>query len=240
MTHLHSSPIRALAWIGFFFITSAATVLADVTPHSQGSPRGHVRAFEGHADNPAHSFNPARDDKQSHTFNPAIPDDQSPTDTVRVTIEIPAGSNDKIEADKTTGEFIIDRVIRYLPYPANYGFIPGTLSGDGDPLDVILLSKRIETGSQIDALPLATMLLRDRGEIDDKVVMVPADTALSISDCQSLECFQQNQPDILHILETWFLSYKGAGVMELKGWAGTDSTRALLASTRIEAQKSTN
>lgn len=163
---------------------------------------------------------------------PTYPDADSTT--VNVVIEIPAGSNDKVEIDKVTGVFEVNRVIEYLPYPVNYGFIPSTLAGDGDALDVLVLSKRLETGTVIGAIPIATMILRDNGDMDDKVLLVPADSTLRVVPCDSWTCLKTEYPAIVQMLEIWFTTYKPAGVMVSGGWVDADSTRQLILNTTVD------
>jgi len=159
--------------------------------------------------------------------------------TVHVVVEISSGDHRKFEYNKEQKQFeaeIIDgkpRDVKYLAYPTNYGFIPSTLSdkkegGDGDPIDILLLSKRLETGRVIKAIPLATMRLVDRGEIDDKVLLVPIDESLQIIPCTTWECIQAEYPSIITILETWFISYKGSNITYVSNWVGTDSTMTLI------------
>ena len=99
-------------------------------------------------------------------------------------IEIPAGTNKKYEYDPNQKKFIVDiengkeRIIDFLPYPANYGFIPSTLSksdtgGDGDALDVLVMSETLATGTVLEILPIAILKLIDDGETDYKVIAVP-------------------------------------------------------------------
>jgi inorganic pyrophosphatase len=158
---------------------------------------------------------------------------------VFVVVEISAGESEKLEYNKETHRFeaeIIDgkpRQIRFLPYPVNYGFIPSTFSdpetgGDGDPVDVLLLSKRQPTGSLVTAIPLGTFRLIDRGEIDDKVLLIPADESLRLVPCESLSCLKSDFPEMLQLLEDWFLSYKGPGMMASNGWMGPDSTLQMI------------
>lgn len=154
--------------------------------------------------------------------------------TVTVVIEIPAGSNDKVEIDKESGVFEINRVIQYLPYPVNYGFIPSTLAGDGDALDVLVLSKRLDTGTVLSAIPIATMILRDKGEMDDKVLLIPADSTLRVVPCDTWTCLQTEYPAIVQMLEIWFTTYKPAGVMVSGGWVEADSTRQLILNTTLD------
>lgn len=153
---------------------------------------------------------------------------------VTVVIEIPAGTTDKIEYDAASDRFLVDRVIRYLPYPVNYGFIPHTLAGDGDPVDVLVLGRRVETGTRIDAIPLATLRLTDRGESDDKVLFIPVADSLRLNACDTWTCLKAGHPDLLLQIETWFLHYKGPGVMVSEGWMGPDSTRQFIRNTTLD------
>lgn len=164
--------------------------------------------------------------------------------TVNVVIEIPAGDHLKTEYNKEILTFDVElrdgkpRSVDFLPYPVNYGFIPSTLSdkasgGDGDPLDAMLLALRLPTGSTVSALPLATLRLIDKGEQDDKVLLVPADSTLRAVNCGTLECLQTNYPMVIDILESWFLGYKGPGMMVSEGWIGTDETIQLIREVRV-------
>jgi inorganic pyrophosphatase len=158
---------------------------------------------------------------------------------VYMVVEIPAGESIKFEYNKDRDLFeaeLIDgkpREIRFLPYPVNYGFIPSTFSdpedgGDGDPVDALLLSKRQATGSLVSAMPLGTFRLIDRGEIDDKVLLIPTDENLRLVPCESLACLLSDYPEMLQILENWFMSYKGPGMMSSNGWMGPDSTMHMI------------
>ena len=150
-------------------------------------------------------------------------------DTLNVIVEIPAGSNHKIEYRRGRG-FVNDtfpggtaRIINFLPYPGNYGFVPNTLmdrerGGDGDPLDVIVISESVPTGTRLAVRPIATLLLRDRGEIDTKLVAVPVDTSLRVFNVDSFIDFNLEQNAAKSILEAWFLNYKGPRMTELIRW----------------------
>jgi inorganic pyrophosphatase len=139
---------------------------------------------------------------------------------VNVVVEIPAGTNEKWEVDKTSGALRweqnagIHRVIQYLPYPANYGMIPRTslpreLGGDGDPLDVLLLGPRVDRGTLVEARPIGVLRLLDDGDRDDKILGVG--TSGPLSDVVDLESFDSRFPGARLILETWFANYKGPG-----------------------------
>ena len=104
-------------------------------------------------------------------------------DSINVVIEISAGSLEKWEVDSQDGYIRQDledsrpRVINFLPYPANYGFIPQTIqdlstNGDGDPVDVIVLSSSVPRGSIVSVEIIGALKMSDLGEVDDKYVAV--------------------------------------------------------------------
>lgn len=148
---------------------------------------------------------------------------------INIVVEIPAGTNQKIEYQASSSSFEVDqtegrdRVIQFLPYPGNYGFIPSTYmdperGGDGDALDVLLLSESQSTGSVIEAIPLGALRLKDGGEIDTKIIAIPVDSAQRIIDAGNFRDFLIQYDPAKRIIEEWFLNYKGLGVMELLGW----------------------
>lgn len=146
-----------------------------------------------------------------------LPDTFIDDTTINAVIEIPAGTNRKIEFQTATGTFETDRrngqdrIIRYLPYPANYGFIPRTLSaagsgGDGDALDILVISEALQTGTIISVNPIALLQLNDNGEEDFKIIAVPADPLLNIlGSCRPDDI--RNMESIRQIITTWFLHY---------------------------------
>lgn len=92
-------------------------------------------------------------------------------------IEVPKGSHNKYEIDKSTGLIKLDRAnYGAAPYPFDYGFIPQTLWDDGDALDVVLLTTYpIHPGILVSARPVALMEMDDSGESDNKIIAVPVD-----------------------------------------------------------------
>lgn len=147
-------------------------------------------------------------------------------------IEIPAGTNHKYEYNYSTKSFeceIIEgkeRVVNFLPYPGNYGFLPGTLmdkdkGGDGDALDVLVLGEHISRRTIVAIKPIATLRLHDRGEEDHKIIAVPVDPELNVLGITSFESLSDPVKDIV---KTWFTSYKGPGKMEFQAWEGDSST----------------
>lgn len=97
---------------------------------------------------------------------------------VNVIIEIPKGTNVKYEFDKESGMIMVDRFgSTTMNYPCNYGFVPGTLSGDGDPVDVLILSEEsVMPGVILPARPIALLEMEDESGFDSKVIAVPAVT----------------------------------------------------------------
>jgi inorganic pyrophosphatase len=107
----------------------------------------------------------------------AIPAGSSPPDDVNVVIEVPVGGEPiKYEMDKKSGALFVDRFLyTSMRYPGNYGFIPHTLSDDGDPVDVLVASTRALTpGSVINCRPIGVLIMSDESGGDEKVIAVPS------------------------------------------------------------------
>ena len=106
-----------------------------------------------------------------------IPIGDSPPDDINVVIEVPVGGEPiKYELDKASGTLFVDRFL-YTPmrYPGNYGFVPHTLSLDGDPIDVLVCNTRvIVPGAVINWRPIGVLLMEDDGGQDEKVLAVPS------------------------------------------------------------------
>lgn len=101
---------------------------------------------------------------------------ENPPWDVNVIIEIPCGGDPvKYEIDKASGALFVDRFLHTaMYYPANYGFIPHTLSQDGDPVDALVLSRvAVIPGSVVRSRPIGVLLMEDEGGVDEKILMVP-------------------------------------------------------------------
>ena len=96
---------------------------------------------------------------------------------INVVVEIPQGSNHKIEWNRKLGVMQLDRVEpEIFAKPTNYGFIPQTLDEDGDELDVLLITDEpLVTGIVVEARIIGVMKFVDDGEVDDKIIAVPSD-----------------------------------------------------------------
>ena len=100
---------------------------------------------------------------------------KNPPEEINVVVEIPQGSLIKYELDKESGYIFVDRfAFTTMGYPANYGFVPNTMSGDGDPVDVLVVSiQPVHPGCVIPAIPIGLLEMEDESGIDAKVIAVP-------------------------------------------------------------------
>lgn len=100
-----------------------------------------------------------------------------PPDDVNVIVEVPLGGQPiKYEMDKEAGTLVVDRFL-YTPmtYPGNYGFVPHTLSQDGDPIDVLVCNTRqLVPGCVINVRPIGVLVMEDNAGQDEKIVAVPS------------------------------------------------------------------
>jgi inorganic pyrophosphatase len=102
---------------------------------------------------------------------------RSVPDDVNVIVEVPIGGEPiKYELDKASGTLVVDRFLyTSMRYPGNYGFIPHTLSGDGDPVDVLIANSRaIAPGAVISVRPVGVLRMEDNEGRDEKIVAVPS------------------------------------------------------------------
>jgi inorganic pyrophosphatase len=107
----------------------------------------------------------------------AIPVGKNPPDDINVIIEVPVGGEPiKYEMDKASGALFVDRFLHTpMRYPGNYGFVPHTLSDDGDPIDVLIASTRpIMPGAVINCRPIGVLKMSDEGGDDEKIIAVPS------------------------------------------------------------------
>jgi inorganic pyrophosphatase len=107
-----------------------------------------------------------------------IPAGKNPPIDLNAVVEIPLGGVPvKYEFDKATGALFVDRFLHTaMFYPGNYGFIPGTLSADGDPCDILVISQvPVVPGAVIRCRPVGALIMEDEAGIDEKIVAVPVD-----------------------------------------------------------------
>ena len=111
-----------------------------------------------------------------------IPIGKNPPNDINVIIEIPLkGDPVKYEIDKESGAMFVDRFLyTAMFYPGNYGFIPHTLGGDGDPLDIIVLGPTpVVPGAVVRSRPVGCLMMEDEAGGDEKIIAVPVDNARS-------------------------------------------------------------
>jgi inorganic pyrophosphatase len=165
-----------------------------------------------------------------------------PPHEVNVIVEVPVGGEPvKYEMDKDAGTLVVDRFLyTSMRYPGNYGFIPHTLSGDGDPLDVLIANQRaIVPGAIIAVRPIGVLLMQDEAGIDEKVIAVPVPRLTRRYD-NVLDYTQLPEITVKQI-QHFFEHYKDLEEnkwVKLLGWGdAADSKRIILES--IERAKAT-
>ncbi|MEQ9519224.1 MAG: inorganic diphosphatase [Parvibaculum sp.] len=107
-----------------------------------------------------------------------IPIGQNPPHDLNVIIEVPHGGHPvKYELDKASGTLFVDRFMHTaMTYPCNYGFVPHTLSEDGDPIDVLVVSRiPVVPGAILRSRPIGVLLMEDEAGQDEKILAVPVD-----------------------------------------------------------------
>jgi inorganic pyrophosphatase len=127
-------------------------------------------------------------------------------DAVIVIVEIPTGSRNKYELDHATGEIFLDRMLfTSVRYPTDYGFIDGTLGGDGDPLDaLVFVGEATFPGCRIRARPVGLFRMHDEKGEDEKILCVPLRDPMwsQVEDLGGLP------PSLLDEIEHFFQVYK--------------------------------
>ena len=140
-----------------------------------------------------------------------------------VIIEIPAHSDPiKYEVDKETGALFVDRFMSTaMHYPCNYGYIPQTLSDDGDPVDVLLITPfPVAMGAVVRSMALGLLKMEDEAGNDSKILAVPVPKVLPTY--KHLNEVRDINPDLLAQIKHFFLHYKDLEVGKkvlVKGWS---------------------
>lgn len=170
----------------------------------------------------------------------AITIGNEPPEDVNVIIEVPVGGHPiKYELDKNAGTLVVDRFL-YTPmsYPGNYGFVPHTLSEDGDPIDVLVCNTRqLVPACVINVRPIGVLIMEDNAGQDEKVIAVPShaltkryDEVLSASDLPAITLQQ-----IEHFFEHYKDLEPGKWV-KIGGWLGADDAKRLIVEAIERAQ----
>lgn len=146
---------------------------------------------------------------------------------INVVVEIPAGSNHKIEWNRKLAVMQLDRVEpEIFAKPTNYGFIPQTLDEDGDELDALIITDQpLSTGIFLEARILGVMKFVDDGEVDDKIIVVPADDRNNANAYQTLDDLPKQ---LIKQIEFHFSHYKDlkkAGTTKVVAFEGIEEAK---------------
>lgn len=161
-----------------------------------------------------------------------IPAGKNPPEDVNVVIEVPQRHLPvKYELDKESGALFVDRFVHTsMSYPCNYGFIPHTLSGDGDPVDVLVVSEfPVVPGAVMRARPVGVLLMTDESGQDEKIVAVPVDKLKpTYTDVKTIT----DLPEILlkeisHFFEQYKANEAGKWV-KVDGFEGVEKAKAMI------------
>jgi inorganic pyrophosphatase len=159
-------------------------------------------------------------------------------------VEIPAGTNTKYELHKESNEFLPDlrdgrpRIIDFLGYPGNYGFIPSTImdkseGGDGDALDGLIICESVPTGTVLHCIAIAVLELKDEGELDTKIIGIPYDPSLRTIQCVNYQQFRSQYRFAKLIIERWFLNYDPVDPATLIGWGNEKKAMKMIDKWKI-------
>jgi len=157
-----------------------------------------------------------------------VPAGKSLPDDFNVIIEIPLNSSIKYEIDKDSNSLFVDRLVSTpMHYPANYGYIPQTLCGDGDAADVLVLfPQAVQAGSVIRCRPIGVLKMSDEAGEDAKILAVPHDKLTTLySNVKKLA----DLPEVtLKQIEHFFAHYKDLEKgkwVKIEGWGDVDEAR---------------
>ena len=161
-----------------------------------------------------------------------IPVGRNVPDDVNVIVEVPIGGEPiKYELDKASGTLVVDRFLyTSMRYPGNYGFIPHTLSGDGDPVDVLIANTRaIAPGAVISVRPVGVLLMEDNAGQDEKIIAVPSTHISARFD--GIACYS-DLPDItVKQIEHFFAHYKDLEPgkwVKILGWRDAPEAKRMI------------
>ena len=167
----------------------------------------------------------------------ALPAGKRAPDEVNAVIEIPRGQTNKYEYDKELHVFRLDRNL-YSPvhYPGDYGFIPSTLSDDGDPLDVLVLVDAPSfTGCVMTVRPIGFLEMMDQGQGDEKVLAVGINNPIY----KDVREYDELYPHLLREIEHFFSIYKEleAKTTRIVGWRGAAQARTIVSECQARYAK---
>jgi inorganic pyrophosphatase len=171
----------------------------------------------------------------------AIPIGQNPPEDVNVIVEVPIGGEPiKYEMDKAAGTLFVDRFLHTpMRYPGNYGFVPHTLSDDGDPIDVLIANTRpIVPGAYLNVRPIGVLKMEDNAGGDEKIIAVPMP---KLTKRYAHVTSYTDLPEIaIAQIQHFFTHYKDLEPgkwVKLIGWGDAGEARRLIAEAIVRAKK---
>jgi inorganic pyrophosphatase len=171
----------------------------------------------------------------------AISIGRNPPEEVNVVVEVPVGGEPiKYEMDKAAGTLVVDRFLyTAMRYPGNYGFIPHTLSDDGDPCDVLIASQRgIVPGAVIAVRPVGVLKMQDEAGGDEKILAVPVSR---LTRRYEKVANYTDLPEItLRQIEHFFEHYKDLETnkwVKVSGWGDAQEAKSLIIEAIERAKK---
>ena len=162
----------------------------------------------------------------------AIAIGKNPPDDFNVLIEIPIGGEPiKYEIDKAAGVLVVDRILQTdMRYPGNYGFVPHTLSDDGDPIDVLVVNHRpLIPGAVVNCRPIGVLRMKDEAGQDEKIIALPVDKISPVY--KDVKTYQDIPEVRLKRIAHFFEHYKDLEEgkwVKVEGWGGIDEAKKLI------------
>lgn len=156
----------------------------------------------------------------------------NPPDDLNVIVEVPLGGDPiKYEIDKASGAMFVDRYLyTEMRYPCNYGFVPHTLSLDGDPIDVMVVGNRpLVPGSVVRARPVGVLMMTDDKGQDEKILAVPHQNLTRYYD--KISTYQDLPAILVDKIQHFFEHYKDLETgkwSRVEGWSGVEKARELI------------
>lgn len=158
---------------------------------------------------------------------------QNPPDDLNVIVEVPLGGDPiKYEIDKASGAMFVDRYLyTEMRYPCNYGFVPHTLSLDGDPIDVMVVGNRpLVPGSVVRVRPVGVLMMTDDSGADEKILAVPHPNLTGYYD--KIATYHDLPQTLIDKIGHFFEHYKDLETgkwTRIDGWYGIEKARELIA-----------
>ena len=170
-----------------------------------------------------------------------IPIGKNPPNDINVIIEIPLkGDPVKYEIDKESGAMFVDRFLHTaMYYPTNYGFVPHTLSDDGDPVDVMVVGRHgVAVGAVMRSRPIGVLLMEDEAGHDEKILAVPHPKLHPFYD--DVKSYSDLPATLLQQIEHFFSHYKDLEEgkwVKVIGWGGPEKVAEIIETAIKKAEK---